>query len=313
MPKVSVIVPVYNGEAFLAECIDSVLAQTLEDFELLLGDDASSDSSRAILGRYTDPRIRIFLHEQNAGLFANLNRLTPYASAPLVRFLCQDDTLEADCLASEATWLDAHPQVVMTICAARQIDVHGKVTGAWKIDPSPDTFTSTKALQRLFYEGCLPGSLSTVTVRRDALCDSGTFDETFVVAGDYEMWTRVCRQGWVTDLHIHLASQREHENRLSLAPMSGVLFVREVRRILDGLLPLLPRPIQAEARRYTWWSQNVFDTNYFVFCLRKGKFAQCRRLIEILGARHLIPGFAAWLLTVNNRLYRPKPTFYPET
>jgi len=312
MPKVSIIVPVCNGEAFLAECIDSVLAQTLDDFELLLGDDASSDSSRAILARYTDPRIRVFLNEKNVGLFANLNRLTSHASAALVRFLCQDDALEPGCLASETQYLDANPQVAMSICAGHQIDANSNVTGSWPVHPAPEIMDSTKALERLFYEGCLPGSLSTVTVRLEALRAAGLFDETFVVAGDYEMWTRVCRCGGVTDLHVHLVRLREHEKRLSRAPISGVLFVKEGRRILENLLPLLPEPIQAKARRYMWWRHNVFDTNYFISCLLRGHFGYGRRLVEIMGVRVLIPGFAAWAITLNNRLYRPKPAFSRE-
>ncbi|NBR58661.1 MAG: hypothetical protein EBT89_05810, partial [Opitutaceae bacterium] len=63
-------------------------------------------------------------------------------------------------------------------------------------------------------------------------------------------------------------------------------------------------------RRFTWWSQNVFDTNHFVRCLLAGKFAEARALFQVMGFRYLVPGLAVWLITVNNRLYRPKPTFY---
>lgn len=118
MPKVSVIVPVFNGEAFLRECIDSVLAQTMDDFELLLGDDCSSDSSRAMLTEYRDPRVRAFLNDRNMGLFANLNRLTAHATAPFVRFLCQDDALVPECLAVESEYLEANAKIALVICSA---------------------------------------------------------------------------------------------------------------------------------------------------------------------------------------------------
>lgn len=312
MPKVSIILPVFNGESYVAECIDSVLSQTLADFELLVGDDGSSDTSRAILSRYGDSRVKIFLNQQNVGLFANLNLLTAQAKAPLVRFLCQDDALEPGCLEFELAYLERNPKVVMTICSVYQIDSQSRVTGAWGIDPAPDAFDTERALQRLLYEGCLPGTLSNVCVRSEALRAAGPFDETYEVAGDYEMWVRVCRQGWIADLHTRLIRLRLHGGRLSMAPFSGVKFVRETRRIIAGLIPLLPAAIRSEARRYTWWRQNVFDSNYFVRCVLSGKFAQCRELIGIMGARSLVPGLAAWLITVNNRLYQPKAVFYRE-
>lgn len=312
MPTVSVIVPVFNGEAFLRECIDSVLAQTMDDFELLLGDDCSSDSSRALLAEYCDPRVRVLLNDRNVGLFANLNRLTAHAIAPLVRFLCQDDTLVPECLTVESEYLGANAKVVLAICSASQMDSNSRETGEWGVGPAPDAFSGAHCLQRLFYEGCLPGSLSTVTVRRSALIAAGPFDESFTVAGDYEMWVRVAQQGWVADLHRRLIRQREHDGRLSVAPASGVRFVEENQRVLDGLLPLLPAAIRADAARYFWWNQNVFDTNYFFHCLRHGRIAECGRLARVMGGRRLIPGIGAWLITVNNRVYRPTPVFTPE-
>src|SRR6185312_8454330 len=285
MPKVSVIVPVFNGERFLRECIDSVLAQTMDDFELLLGDDCSSDSSRAILAEYRDPRARVFLHDCNVGLFANLNRLSAHAAAPLVRFLCQDDALVPECLAFESGYLAANAKVVLAICSAAQMDDKGREIGEWGIGPAPDAFSGAHCLQRLFYEGCLPGSLSTVTVRRSALIAAGPFDESFTVAGDYEMWVRVARQGRVADLHMRLMRQREHAGRLSVAPLSGVRFVEENQRVTEKLFPLLPAAIHADAARYFWWQHNVFDTNYFFHCLRKGRFAECGKLARVMGGR----------------------------
>jgi glycosyltransferase involved in cell wall biosynthesis len=284
----------------------------MDDFELLLGDDCSSDSSRAILAEYCDARVRVFLNDRNVGLFANLNRLTAHATAPLVRFLCQDDALVPECLAVESEYLAANAKIALAICSAWQMDDQSREIGEWGIGPSPDAFCGAHCLQRLFYEGCLPGSLSTVTVRRSALIAAGPFDESFTVAGDYEMWVRVAQQGWVVDLHRRLIRQREHDGRLSVAPLSGVRFVEENQRVVNKLLPLLPAAIRADAGRYFWWRQNVFDTNYFFHCLRKGRFAECGKLARVMGGRRLIRGIAVWLVTVNNRAYRPTPVFAPE-
>lgn len=310
MSRISIILPVYNGERFLDECVQSVLAQTETDFELLIGDDGSSDHSRAILTAFDDPRVTVVLNPKNLGLFGNLNSLMACASSPLVHFLCQDDALEPRCLADDVAYFASQPQVVMGICAVHEIDDQSKVVGEWPTGDGPGVFESHLSLQKFVYEGCIAGNLSTVCVRKWALDAAGPFDTSFEVAGDYDMWVRVCRHGSVSDRHDKLIRLRQHKGRLSEAAFSGVKFARENRRILNQILPLLPQAIQAKARRFTWWSQNVFDTNHFVRCLLAGKFAEARALFQVMGFRYLVPGLAVWLITVNNRLYRPKPTFY---
>ncbi len=309
VPKISIILPVYNGEAFLAECVDSVLAQTEGDFELLIADDGSSDGSRAILARYRDPRLKVLLNEKNVGLFGNLNLLVARAAAPLVRFLCQDDALASGCIAEDVEYFRDNGEVVMSICSVDEVDEQGRVVGEWTTGDVPEVFDTAWCLQKLMYEGCIAGNLSTVCVRRDVLERAGPFDETYEVAGDYEMWVRVCLLGPVAERYHKLVRLRGHKGRLSEAPFSGVKFVRENRRVVEKLIPLLPAEIRGRARRYTWRKQNVFDTNYLMRCLLAGRFAQVRQTAVAMGVRRLIPGVAAWLLTLNNRLYNPKMPF----
>src|SRR5262249_15855714 len=134
--KISVILPVYNGEPWLEQCIRSVFNQTLADFELLVGDDASTDRSRGILAdlKY-DSRLHVFEFDQNVGLFSNLNRLVEKFKAPIVRFLCQDDMLEPNCLAQELAYFESHPEVVMSICSYHFINDEGQVIAEHKNTP----------------------------------------------------------------------------------------------------------------------------------------------------------------------------------
>ena len=95
-PKVSVVIPVYNCEAFLPECIDSLLAQTLEDIELIFVCDASPDDSLAILRRYEekDSRIRVIAFEQNRGVSAARNAGIEAAAGEYIGFCDSDDWVE---------------------------------------------------------------------------------------------------------------------------------------------------------------------------------------------------------------------------
>lgn len=100
MPKISVIVPVYNAEKYLHRCIDSILAQTFTDFELLLIDDGSKDSSGAICDEYAeqDPRVRVF-HKENGGVSSARNVGLDNAKGEWVTFCDSDDWVGIDWLA----------------------------------------------------------------------------------------------------------------------------------------------------------------------------------------------------------------------
>jgi glycosyltransferase involved in cell wall biosynthesis len=308
VPKISVILPVYNGEAWLGPCIRSALDQTLGDFELLVGDDSSTDRSRGIIASFnSDSRLRFFQSDRNVGLFGNLNQLLAKAQAPIVRFLCQDDLMEAHCLADEVEYFDNHPDVVMCICSVHLIDCQNRVVGEY--GAGPNIFTPGQCLQLLLYYGCIAGNLSTVSVRRSAIEQVEGFDESFRMAGDYEMWVRICQLGNVADRHEKLVKLREHPGRLSHATGGGVVFVAENRRIRAKILNMLPGRIRRRAVRYIYLRQNVLEAHHFIRRLMAGSFDECATLIRIMGFRDLAAGLIIWLLTVNNRLYQPRPFF----
>jgi glycosyltransferase involved in cell wall biosynthesis len=310
-PKISVIIPVYNGEDWLRPCMRSVLGQRGAEFELLVGDDFSLDSSREIISSFdNDSRVRGFFFDRNVGLFGNLNRLLGKARTPLVRFLCQDDILEPNCLADEVAFFESHPDIVMSICSVRLIDTEDNVIGEW--GAGPNVFPTKTCLQLLLYHGCIAGNLSTVTARLKAIDRVGRFDESFSVAGDYEMWVRLCQVGNVADRYERLVRLREHGDRLSHAVTSGVRFVEEGRRIRAEILRLLPQVVQRRAKKYTYWRHNVLETHYLLRCLMAGRLDQCASLMRIMGARDLVAGVMLWLVTLNNHLYQPQPIFYSD-
>ena len=99
MPKVSVVIPVYNVEKYLGECLDSVLRQTLNEIEIICVDDGSTDGSAAILQKYAaaDPRIRL-ISQANAGLSAARNAGMDAATGKYIYFLDSDDYISADAM-----------------------------------------------------------------------------------------------------------------------------------------------------------------------------------------------------------------------
>src|SRR5947209_3678095 len=115
-PDVSICVPLYNGAAHLAECLESVLGQTFADVEIVLVDDGSTDDTVTITESFAhrDSRVRLYRNPKNLGLVANWCRCVELANGKWIKFLFQDDFLEATCL---ERMLDARkPGVALVVC-----------------------------------------------------------------------------------------------------------------------------------------------------------------------------------------------------
>lgn len=112
-PLVSIILPVYNGEATLGATLDSLLAQTFTDYELVVGIDGTSDGSQAIVEGYDDPRIRLIVHPENLGLAENVNALLAalHPESLYVAMAEQDDVYVPERLALQVAVMEAQPEV----------------------------------------------------------------------------------------------------------------------------------------------------------------------------------------------------------
>jgi glycosyltransferase involved in cell wall biosynthesis len=149
-PRVSIGLPVYNGENYLAETLDSLLAQTYRDFELIISDNASTDRTEAICRQYTagDPRIRYERNAENIGAAANYNRAFDLARGDYFKWAAHDDLLAPTYLERCVAVLDRDPDVVLAYTQAKAIDDKGEVV---KIYPGKRFFNSPDPRRR-FYE-----------------------------------------------------------------------------------------------------------------------------------------------------------------
>jgi len=189
-PKVSVLLPVYNGGDLVSTAIDSVLAQTFTDFELLLIDDCSTDDSAAAICAYDDPRIRLLRNERNVGQVATLNRGLREVRAPYVARLDQDDACLPHRLERQVALLDAEPEVA--------------VVGTW-MDVCDDddhlvwelrgTIGDRAHLVFLILTNQLPIAHPTVMFRRDPVLALGGYDVSVKLAEDQDLWRRLVLAG----------------------------------------------------------------------------------------------------------------------
>jgi len=208
--RVTVFIPAYNVEAYIAEAIESVLAQTFTNFTLLIIDDASTDNTLSVIQSYTDdPRLQVVTHEQNLGRPVTRNEGLDLARTEFIAFLDADDKCTTQRLARQVSYLDSH------------IDIDG--VGSWKtcIDekgcPAPEGVRKYPlghheiACQMLVE--CPIGQTS-LTMRLNAFARY-RYDVEFVVAQDYELWARMIETCRFANLPEALTYYRQHPKQSS--------------------------------------------------------------------------------------------------
>ena len=305
-PRVSVVLPIYNGSAYLRQSIGSVLAQSATDFELLICDDGSKDDSRAIAESFDDPRITLLANEANHGLFPTLNRLVAAARGTHIRFWSQDDVMKPQCLASEARFWSEHPSLALIYCQAAVRDESRTVVVVPGSDPTPVVIEPWLSTQIAFYFGCIQGNIAMVSVRKEILDQVGPF-ANLRVSGDFEMWTRIALQHAIGFIREPLVELRSHDDQFSRRRGERQHFIREDRAILERLLHAMPLELRAHAanyRRRQLWVRNV---HYMMRCLLTGDFAEASSVAcEIRRESALFPLLVRWLLTANGHWWKPR-------
>jgi glycosyltransferase involved in cell wall biosynthesis len=211
-PVVSVLVPVFNGEKFLAECLDSILAQDFSDYELLIGDDGSTDGSRALIEKYAtrDPRIRWWRNPVNLGLAGNFNCCLRAARGEYIKFVLQDDVLlSTSALRQMVAALDADPSVSLAVSASLIIDEHSHALERRDYFRASEVWDGREIiLHCLEHAANLIGEPSLAMFRQRYAARG--FDGRYAQLVDLEMWFHLLEQGSFAYVAEPLCAFRKH-------------------------------------------------------------------------------------------------------
>lgn len=198
-PRVSVLIPSYNHEAYVEETMRSVLAQTFTDFELLVADHSSTDRTWNLLQQFAeDPRVRLFTTPAGGGAERNWNRVTQEATGELVKLVCGDDLLSPDALERQVAAFDAHDAGVVMVASSRDIvDASGKrVLGDVGLGGLQGRVDGRAAIRRSVLRGAnIFGEPMCVLVRRDILEKVGLWHGTPGYHIDHATYCRVLLEG----------------------------------------------------------------------------------------------------------------------
>ena len=231
MPEVSVIMPVYNGEKFLAEAIESVLSQSFQDFELICVNDGSTDGSQQIIDSFLDSRLKR-LSQTNAGQASARNCGIKFCKGNLISFLDQDDVYLPTCIEERVKYFHKSDSYSFIYNDFMIIDENSTVVNPSVLKWRKTKYISGKCFNELFLNGTfiIPSS---VMMEKEIFDKIGLFDETLWGADDYDLWLRISYYYSIGFVPSPLNKYRVHsqnfsknnsimENRTALAILKAV-------------------------------------------------------------------------------------------
>ena len=202
--KISIVLPVYNGAQYLAESIESVIAQTYANWELIIVNDCSTDESLAVASKYAsqDTRIKVFTNSQNLKLPKTLNAGFAHATGEYYTWTSDDNKFKPDALRIMAEYLERNPDAVMVYADETRIDSNG----------TEIEFAKKKGPEYLF-TGNVIGACFLYTA--DAAKKTGDYDADVFLAEDYDYWISLYKVGKILHIESDLYYYRIHGKSLT--------------------------------------------------------------------------------------------------
>lgn len=204
---VSVIMPVYNGEKYLKEAIDSILSQTYTHFEFIIINDGSSDNSEEIILSYTDSRIVYIKNPENFKLIKTLNNGFSLAKGKYIARMDADDISHPERFEKQVLFLDSHSEYGLVGTGVNLVNKDGQKQLLYHTDHASLKFALA------FY---CPFIHPTVMIRKDVIADMReVFDSKYVHAEDFELWTRLATRTKMANIPEFLLDYRIHDAQIS--------------------------------------------------------------------------------------------------
>jgi glycosyltransferase involved in cell wall biosynthesis len=278
MPKVSVIIPNYNYGRFLEKRIQSVLAQTYQDFEIIYLDDVSTDDSNQVLAKFLDnKRIRTSYNQVNSGSpFKQWNKGMREAKGEYVWIAEADDYADEHLLAELVDKLDNNPNVGIAYCQSWEVDENDNILSNmewWTADLNEqrwqqDFVNSGKdeLKQYLIIKNTIPNA-SAILLRRSVYEKVGGADESMKVAGDWMLWVKMLLNSDVAFVAKPLNYYRKHTNNVRKKTVKNGLLIEEswrtIRYIAETIEISKDVLEQACDKTVNWWVSAILYYNQY--------------------------------------------------
>ncbi|HEY8227548.1 MAG TPA: glycosyltransferase family A protein [Pyrinomonadaceae bacterium] len=308
MPLISVCVPTYNYGRFLPDCIESVLAQTLSDWELIICDDCSTDNTSDIVQEYakSDPRIRYFGNAERLGMNGNIKKAAELGKGRYIKMLCSDDWLASDCLEAFVGLMEQNPGVSLATAAEVLSDEEGHPIQVQFLFGEPVSIVPGERMLNRMARGDGFGGHSSFFIRTSAYKAIGGYDGKLVYASDMDVAARLCRIGDYLHTDLPLFYGRVQSTSSSAVNPGKLLDVIDSFEIPDKIFRPRSFP-NREWLRYQLLTANLtarYLTNIVLQTMR-GQHEYARKLRALLKRYgNFVFGIPLLGLHIPTRIYR---------
>jgi len=288
-PAVTVLMSAMNAAPYIREAVDSVLSQTFTDFEFIVFDDASTDSTAAILGTYSDERLILIKNTQNQGLTLNLIKGMDMARGEFVVRIDADDVCMPRRIERQVEFMRGNPEIGLSCCSVAFFgDGRSDV-----IVHQPEDHDRIKCT--LFFGYCMLHP--SVILRKSKFVDSGlNYDPHFTCSQDHDLWVRSARKMRLGGLSEVLVKMREHGNKIGVTrknvqtTLSNEIRARQMAELgVDGSaaeMEVFNRAAVSEPARDENDLRNFESLLFKIFEANRTKGIFNQQLLETMGASH---------------------------
>jgi glycosyltransferase involved in cell wall biosynthesis len=242
-PRVSVIMPAFNREKYIAASIESVLGQTFEDFELIVIDDGSTDKTLSVAETFaSDPRVQIVKNEKHLGIAGTRNRALELAHGEYIAPLDSDDVwFDKEKLKKQVSFLDENPTYAMVGGAIEHINTEGKII-------KTVVFEQTDADLRENILQHNPFPQSSLMYRKYAVIDAGAYSTAYQVCDDYNLWLAVGTKHSFANFPDVFTGYRIHDGNITRT--KRLTAAREILEIVQSYSPKYPHSSRGVFKAY---------------------------------------------------------------
>jgi glycosyltransferase involved in cell wall biosynthesis len=232
-PEISVIMAIYNGEKYLRIAINSVLQQSFSEFEFIIVDDCSTDSTQAIINSYNEKRIVYIRNNQNLGQTPSLNIGLNIAKGKYIARIDADDIYLRGKLKLQYAFMEEHPNIAVCGTMSECVDENGDIYSNRSFPERPNDIYF-----RIFYQS--PINHVSVIMRKSTIISVGSYDENYPICADFALWSKLIKNNHkLTNLPETLTQFRIHVRSLSVVNKMGKSGEETVDIIYNNIKDLL--------------------------------------------------------------------------
>ncbi|WP_199248734.1 glycosyltransferase [[Phormidium] sp. ETS-05] len=299
------VIPTYNHAPYLATAINSVIAQTYDNWELIISDNASTDNTKNILEHYQDnPKIKINFNSRNLGMFANLNLAIEHSSGDYIIILCSDDLLLPTCLETNLNLLEQYPEAKLGVGSFKLINYAGEYIPSnlvyfyEQIAGGSQVFSPQESLALLLQHGSINQGLTRIFFKKELYQQVGLFNESWRHAGDWEWVYRATRYSPIVISGTPVAAIRAHSGQQSGVNFQNLTTSLEVAEMVKILLA---DPDISQIDAANRWASHLmqFQLWHALKFAMKGNFAKAltvaKAVHQTTGLPNTIMAMISWL------------------